>query len=130
MNKQYFKLEESISNPGKYTIGFDLELCPLRTEGSFNVLAARTMGLSYADYLRMCRDCLGAEIQGKNTLYPVAYFKKTQNLVAFVRLLNVRFHIIVWNKEHPHWTEHVDFVKEKQEERKARMEAYKNGAID
>ena len=71
-----FSREESVSYPGKYIIRVDLDKFHLNyTEGSYNVICARLMGLTYAQYLRMCRDCFGAEIIGKGSMYPVAYFK-------------------------------------------------------
>ena len=91
IKKDYFIYEESVSHPGRYiikpvfeTFGDNLH----HTEGSFNILMARIMGLSYADYLRMCRDILGAEIYGKGDLYPVAYFQKDKTLLTFLRVLN------------------------------------------
>jgi hypothetical protein len=125
MNKKYFTINEAISQPNKCLIGFNLEEFPIRTKGSFNVLAARVMGLSYVEYLRMCRDVLGAEIIGKNSTYPVPCFKKTRELVAFVRLLNVRFNCIVWEKEHPDWEEHAEIVAARKEERAERLEVFK-----
>lgn len=130
ITKKYFTIEESVSQPGKWLISFDLEEFPMYTKGSFNVLAARVMGLSYIDYLRMCRDVLGAEIIGKNSLYPVPYFKKTRELVAFVRLLNIRFNFIVWEKEHPDWKDHADFVQAQKIERAERLEALKQNVAN
>ena len=44
---------------------------PLKyTRGSYAILAARVMNLTYANYCRMCRDLYGAEIIGKNSYYP------------------------------------------------------------
>lgn len=57
--------------------------------GSWAVFEARIMGLSYANYLRMCRDIYGAEITGKGHLYPVAYFDgETSKLKELINLLN------------------------------------------
>ena len=79
MSKSYFICEETPYHPGKYIVRPVHCNLPLTyTEGSYNLLAARLMNLGYADYLRMCRDVYGAEIIGKNELYPVAYFSNSK----------------------------------------------------
>ena len=108
-----FEREESASYPGKYIIrpihdNFHLDY----TEGSFNLICARLMGLSYADYLRMCRDCFGAEIIGKGSMYPVAYFKFSKQLNDLIDGLNARANIVLWEREHPDFEEHAEYVKE------------------
>lgn len=109
-----FEYDESVSQPGKYIIrpihdNFYLK----HTKGSYNIICARVMGLSYPQYLRMCRDCFGAELVGKGSLYPVAYFKKTNELLALVEHLNARANLILWEREHPDFEEHSEFVREK-----------------
>ena len=106
--------EESASYPGKYIIrpihdNFHLDYA----EGSFNIICARLMGLSYADYLRMCRDCFGAEIIGKGSMYPVAYFKFSKQLNDLIDGLNARANLILWEREHSDFEEHAAYVKEK-----------------
>lgn len=105
--KEYFFIEESPYNPGKWLIKAKYEdfYCK-HTYGSYNILEARLMNLTYAQYLRFCRDILGATIIGKGNKYPVAYFQRNGNLSAFVRLLNTRANLIVWNREHPDWRNH------------------------
>ena len=108
-----FEREESASYPGKYIIrpihdNFHLD----STEGSFNLICARLMGLSYAQYLRMCRDCFGAEIIGKGSLYPVAYFKFSEKLKDLVDGLNARANLVLWEREHPDFEDHAAYVKE------------------
>jgi hypothetical protein len=71
------------------------------------------MGLTYANYLRMCRDKYGAEIIGKGDRYPVAYFKLSQGLVDLVEELNARANLVLWEREHPDFEEHAAYVKEK-----------------
>lgn len=44
-------------------------------QGSFSVVCARLMGLSYPDYCRMCRDKLGATLFGKHGYYIGISFK-------------------------------------------------------
>jgi hypothetical protein len=108
-----FEREESAAYPGKYIIrpihdNFHLD----STEGSFNVICARLFGLSYAQYLRMCRDCFGAEIIGKGSWYPVAYFSLSNELKILIDNLNARANLVLWEREHPNYEEHVQYVKE------------------
>ena len=112
-----FIKEESASYPGKYMVRpvydkFHLD----STAGSFNVIMARVMGLSYAQYLRMCRDCFDAEIIGNDCLYPIAFFKDGEKLDALLKGLNARANLILWNRNHPNYEEH-----------KAEVEAARNG---
>lgn len=113
---EYFVLEESPYRPGKYTIRLDFDKFPsqLSTSGSFNLLPARLLNLSYAQYLRFCRDIVGGEIAGKNKIYPVAYFNKSMTTNAFVRLLNSRMNLVVWEREHPDWREHQEHLAQKE----------------
>ena len=109
-----FYRDESANHPGKYMIRADLEKFYLNyTEGSYNIIGARLMGLTYANYLRMCRDIYGAEIIGKdsNYLYPV--FKLSQELMDLIEQLNARANLVLWEREHPDFEEHAAFVKEK-----------------
>lgn len=131
IKKEYFRLEESPSRPGKYTITPVFENFPkMSTSGSFNLLPARLMNLSYAQYLRFCRDILSGEIVGKGHIYPIAYLSKTQNTVAFVRLLNSRMHLVMWERENPDWREHQQYLEKREEEKQARKEALKNNVSD
>ena len=109
-----FYRDESASYPGKYMIRADLEKFYLNyTEGSYNVIQARLMGLTYAQYLRMCRDCFGAEIIGKGSTYPVPYFKLSKELNDLIEQLNARANLVLWEREHPDFEEHAEYVKEK-----------------
>jgi hypothetical protein len=83
------------------------------TNGSFNVIGARLMGLTYAQYLRMCRDIYGAEIIGKGSLYPYPVFKLSQGLADLIEELNARANLVLWEREHPDFEEHAAYVKEK-----------------
>ena len=112
-----FYRDESASYPGKYLIRANLDAFHLDcTEGSFNVIQARLFNLTYANYLRMCRDCFGAEIIGKNSKYPVAYFKRSKELDALIDNLNVRANLVLWEREYPDFEEHAAYVKEKNPE--------------
>lgn len=104
-----FRLTESPYNPGKWLIEPIHENFLLKyTEGSYNIIAARLLNLSYAQYLRFCRDICGAEIIGKGHKYPMAYFKKDGRSSILVRLLNNRANLILWNRDHPDWYEHQE----------------------
>ena len=96
-----FYLDESPTYPGKYMIflNHDSFFCT-HTEGSYNLLPARILGLNYAWYLRMCRDELGAEIYGKGHKYPVVCFKNRILANQLVELLNKEATQIVWDRTH------------------------------
>ena len=55
--------------------------------GSWAVLPARLFGLSWADYLRYCRQC-GADVRGKAHQYPIIVWDKKNN--EFLDELNKR----------------------------------------
>ena len=108
-----FMRDESAAHPGKWRIipihdNFHLG----ETTGSYNLICARLVGLTYAQYLRMCRDCFGAEIIGKGSMYPVAYFKRSTELDALIEFLNVQASLVLWEREHPDFEEHAEYVKE------------------
>ena len=107
--KDYFGLQESVYNPGYYMLSIlDYEGLHLKgTVGSYNILFARLMNLSYAQFLRFCRDVCGAELFGKNNYYVIPMFKKkTQEVRELVKLLNNLANIVMWEREHPDWQEH------------------------
>ena len=127
MNKvKVFELEESAYQTGKYVIRFHPELfCCESTEGSYALMAARLMGLSYANFCRFCRDNIQAEIIGKGHKYPVIYFKKNQESLMLVRLLNTRANLVLWEKNNPDWKEHQEFLAEKAKAREERFNVSK-----
>ena len=101
---KYIFYEESPYNKGKYIISLRHNEFPFPTgtSGSYNVFLARIAGLSYADYLRMCRDIFGAQIIGKNTKYPVSYFDFGEGLSSLVKWLDARAKTIVYRHKHPY----------------------------
>lgn len=108
-----FIRDESASHPGKWIVRPVLDNFHLdSTSGSFNIICARLFNLDYPQYLRMCRDCFGAEIIGKNSMYPVAYFKRSKELDALIDILNARANLVLWEREHPDFEEHAEYVKE------------------
>lgn len=106
-----FYRDESATHPGKYMIRADLEKFHLNfTEGSYNVIGARLMGLTYAQYLRMCRDIYGAEIIGKGSMHPYPVFKLSRGLEELIDQLNARANLVLWEREHPDFEEHAKKV--------------------
>ena len=109
-----FYRDEAATQPGKYMIRADLDKFYLKsTSGSFNIIGARLMGLTYAQYLRMCRDIYGAEIVGKGSVYPYPVFRLSQELTDLIENLNARANLVLWEREHPNFEEHAAYVKEK-----------------
>lgn len=96
--KGLFRVEES--QDGKYIIGFNevlynevLKLVPYEKRGSYNVLYARIMGLTYAEYLRYARDIYGATIQGKGHKFPIPVWDDSKECNRLCKELSTR-----WNK--------------------------------
>lgn len=107
MNREFFYLDESPLYPGTYTyrIKFDVieKYFPNGSRGSYGILAARLLNLSYADFLRYCRDRLGAEIIGRNRRYPYVLFpSRTKEARALMALLNARMEMVVRKHENPY----------------------------
>lgn len=100
---KYFGYEPSPIHNNRYFVVLNHEALHLTyTRGSFNIICARVMGLSYADYLRMCRDVFGAEIIGKGSKYPVATFKFSDGLMKLVKILNKRAEYLDYRRNHPY----------------------------
>lgn len=92
----YFIFDDSPIQKGKFLLRPNYPLLPLKgTKGSYNLLASRLMNLSYADFLRMCRDLYGAEIIGKNFMYPIAYFPNSKIGQPLIDELNKRVKILL-----------------------------------
>jgi hypothetical protein len=103
-----FYRDESATHSGKYMVRADLEKFHLNfTEGSYNIIGARLMGVTYAQYLRMCRDIYGAEIVGKGSNYPYPIFKLSKGLEDLIEQLNTRANLVLWEREHPDFEEHA-----------------------
>ena len=95
MKKEYFVLEESPTRNGKYFLRSNLDMfASISTKGSYNLLPARLMNLSYAQYLRYCRDIIGGEITGKGNKYPIVHFDYNEKAVNFLTTLNTRIYIV------------------------------------
>ena len=94
MKKVYF-LDESVYHPGKYMIFLNHSYLPKHTmRGSYHILEARLMMLSYPQYLRLCRDVYGAELFGKNS-FVVPYFSDKKKAQPLIDELNKRINEIL-----------------------------------
>lgn len=85
-------------------------LTDMPEEGHLDVICARLMRLSYAEYLRFCRDVLGADCKMYNG-FPIAIFPKNDLTHQFVRNLNARANLVLWERNHPDWKEHERIMK-------------------
>lgn len=107
--KKYFYLDDTPICKDKYVIRMNHELFPFPTgiTGSYNVLIARLLNLSYADYLRYARDRLGAELIGKGEKYVMAYYNNTETVKQFIKLLNKRMEYVISERNDPfeYWEE-------------------------
>lgn len=101
--ERFFYLDESPIYQNKYIIRLNHEkfLFPNGTNGSYSVIIARILNLSFTDYLRYARDRLGAELVGKNKRYVIPYFDKNQVTNAFIKLLNERMSFIMHEHKFP-----------------------------
>lgn len=108
--EKYFYLDESPVYKEKYLIRLNIDKLPFPhgTSGSYNVLFARVLNLSYAEALRYCRDRLGAELIGKNRRYVAPFFDKTPEVQMFVRLLNTRMNYIMNEQRFPYELKEVN----------------------
>lgn len=118
-NIKCFKAEISQFHNGIQVVPIHENFHLYSTEGSFHVIGARLLGLSYAQYLRMCRDMLKATIIGKDSMYPIPLFKDFEAAHALSALLNARANTILFERNNPNWKEHQEL-----------MDRIKRGEID
>lgn len=124
MKREYFYFDEAPSFPNKHMIRVNHEaLGCTYTEGSYNVLCARLLGLDYPTYLRYCRDVFGAELNGKGHLYAYPVFDKTPLTRQLVKTLNAIAALIIFEREHPNFEEHKSAVEEHKKMREALYKA-------
>ena len=110
---EIFYLDTTPSMPNTWIIRVNHELFHLTsTHGSYNLLCARLMNLSYANYLRLCRDEFHALVVGKNTYYPIAYFTDKNMAQLLCNLLNQRAKYVLFEREHPDFEQHAQAVAE------------------
>lgn len=73
------------------------EKCPnLICKGSYGVLAARLLGLTYPDYLRYCASN-GGTLKGKMG-FPITYFKNKKDAEKICKQINIE-----WDKIYLHY---------------------------
>lgn len=120
----YFYVDETPVVPDSWIIRVNHEALQLKpTVGSYNLLMARFLNLSYADYLRLCRDSFQATIIGKNTYYPVAYFKDKLLANELCRLLNARVEYVLCVKKTPDHEQHKQAIIKMQKEQEELVNA-------
>ena len=116
---EYFYLDKIPTNDNLYAIRLHHEKFPFKTpiEGSYNIIMARLCGLSYPDFLRMCRDILDATLIGRlgQTIFPYPLFKRSSKLDAFMKFLNARAEYAIECQKHPYQirkNKSGDYIKE------------------
>lgn len=99
-NEEIYTVDESPTHPKKYRLVFrpDKFRCT-STSGSYLVMGARIFGISYVDFLRLCRDSFDAELYGKNTKYPVVVFPNKAKLILLCKSLNAFANAILLEKD-------------------------------
>lgn len=93
---KFVTVKESAYNDGKWLIFYELDKMPFTApHHTFHILGARILGLTYAEFLRMCRDWYDAIIVGKNSSYPIPYFNSKQKAKELAEVLNIRLSAIL-----------------------------------
>lgn len=102
--ERYFYLEHSLIYQNKFVIRFDTCLFPYAAEiaGSYDILIARLLNLSYANYLRYARDRLGAQLIGINNRNITVLFDNSLEVKAFINLINKRLEYVINEREFPY----------------------------
>lgn len=97
--KAYF-VDESMYHKGQYKIRINLEIynemCatgPINS--SFNILAARLMGMEYAVFLRYIRQEFSAELHGSKGKYVSYSFPDKSKANELIKVLNKRWNILM-----------------------------------
>ncbi|MBQ2176253.1 MAG: hypothetical protein II453_14725 [Alphaproteobacteria bacterium] len=77
----------------EFTIAIDREVYNAigKTNGSFSVLYARILGLSYANMLRYLEDYYDAKVTGKDGIYCVIRFPSEKQCLRVCDLLSSRW---------------------------------------
>lgn len=98
--KEYFYLEEVPTEKNYYRIRPNLSLMPITgSGGSYIILMSRVLGISFPNYIRLCRDVFDANIKGKNVMYPLMSFRKTRELQQLVKLINSRVELVLMERK-------------------------------
>lgn len=64
-------------------------------KGSYGVFYCRLLNITYPNYLRYCRDHLGAKLVGKHSTYITVYFKNNQETRDFLFYLDSRVEDVI-----------------------------------
>ena len=82
----------------KYMVSFNeylynaaLEKIPFERIGSWNVLPARILGISYPEYLRYARDKYNGTLYGKGQKYPIVKFDNQEDCRLLCKELLLRW---------------------------------------
>lgn len=101
--KAYF-VDKHMYYKGQYKININLEIynkmCaagPIDT--SFNILAARLIGMDYPTFLKYIRQEYGAELHGKKGKYISYSFPSKSKANELIKLLNIRWNKLLTNKD-------------------------------
>lgn len=98
---KYYKVETSpISTKNEYVVMFKDNLFDIipYIYGSAAVINARLLGLTYAQYLKWCRDVYNARLVGSKSLYVVPYYANKDDAAAVASELDRRL-IKVFSEE-------------------------------
>lgn len=84
----------------KYMVSLkDYEGFALYFGGSFNILPARILNLSYPDYLRLCRGQFGADLCGKQGYsYPLFTKENGDRLIKILNKIAKQIPKDIWDK--------------------------------
>ena len=91
---KYFKVDKMMSSiKDEYGVWMKEEeqMIYYPIQGSFLVLFARIMGLSYPDFLRFVRDTYNARLSGKGHKYISFYFPTKQDAENFANMIDNRY---------------------------------------
>lgn len=88
-----FFLDQVPWDLNSYIISNNFDQIPMPTiYTSYQLLQARLVGMTYAEFLEFCRDYLGAQVIKRiNMRYASVYFKNTPEVRKFVDILNQKF---------------------------------------
>lgn len=104
-NNPYHKGEKSIyCNHEAFSFG--------KIKGSFAIMPARVMNLSYPDWLSFCKTNLKAKIYC-NGLYASLTFPDAQKANKLVQILNSRMRVIDWEKNNLDWRNNKEYCEKK-----------------
>lgn len=99
--KKYFTYREETPNDFSrcVIVPADYDNFPFNTQlgGSYALAPARVLGMTYVDYLRFILWAFPDDVvvEGKNSKYPIAYWKFGPNLQKWLELLNAKMNLAI-----------------------------------